>query len=403
MKYINKENSHKAFFYIVVVVSSYLKLNKLSLAEFKYDQMRTVFVSQQCNLGNFIHYAESSTSIPQGPLFYFFECLLGTFGITQYLNLLRIEIIISQLCIFLSFFIFKKYLDEKILVLSISCYLLNPYLIVATRNTSSHFHQEIILLLFFYLLFGRNDSKNKAFMLGFLIAIMFSIYYLLFTFSIIVLFSILKNTTHLSKVSFGIFVGFLINLLLYVPYLNKNGVPKLVANNESWGVTSYWRILVDFLSGKSILSKINNAEDYAGIVQEYQYLDFLINLNFYIILFLLLLSITQLKKNKLNEVNLIGLCIFITFGIFLTLANVALYPHYFFSIYFFGYFVVFNLIKNIKILQIATAVFCLSSISIFYSFSEYIKNNNGVLRSDYGVVYEICGCCVDDPRACRGQ
>lgn len=365
--------------------------------------MRTAYVAKQCSSGNYFHYAESSASIPQGPLYYFFECFLGIFGITEYLKLLRIEIIISQLCIFLSLIIFRKYLDERILALSISCYVINPYLIVSTRNTSSHFHQEVMLILFFYLLFSRNKNKKNSFFFGLLIALLFSVYYLLFAFCIFVLILILKNTKYYTSLFFGLFSGFIINLLIYLPYLDKNIIPNFAVNNRSWGLTSYWRILIDVLSGKSIITKVSNYQDYADLVEEFQYFNFLIKLNLFLVFFLIILAVSQLYKIDFDEVNFIGLCIFILFGVFLTLADIALYPHYFFQIFFFGYFVVFRFVKNKKILEIAILIFCISSIAIFYSFSKYIQNNGGASKSDYGIVYELCGCCVEDAKTCRGQ
>ena len=76
--------------------------------------MKALFVAKQCNSGQYFHYADSSTSLPQGPLYYFFECLFGSLGITDYLNILRLEIIISQLLIFFSFYIFKKLDDDEL-------------------------------------------------------------------------------------------------------------------------------------------------------------------------------------------------------------------------------------------------------------------------------------------------
>ena len=110
--------------------------------------MRSLYAAKQCSGGNYFHYAESSTSIPQGPLYYLFECVFGKIGITGYLNILRLEIIISQIIILLSFFIFKKFINENVLFLAISIYLLNPYLIVSSRNSTTHYHQEVFLLFF---------------------------------------------------------------------------------------------------------------------------------------------------------------------------------------------------------------------------------------------------------------
>ena len=96
LQLIKSLNFYKYFFYTSFVVSSYFKLNNLGLSEFKYDQMKALYVANKCSEGNYFHYAESSTSFPQGPLYYLFECAFGTIGVTDYLNLLRLQIIVSQ-------------------------------------------------------------------------------------------------------------------------------------------------------------------------------------------------------------------------------------------------------------------------------------------------------------------
>lgn len=368
--------------------------------------MRSLYVAKQCSEGNYFHYAESSTSIPQGPLYYFFECLFGKIGTTGYLNILRLEIIISQIIILLSFFIFKKFINENVLFLSTSIYLLNPYLIVSSRNSTTHYHQEVFLLLFFYLLLNRNNDKKTSFCLGVVSSITFSAYYLLFLFSICVLitFTFAKKIKYLTSLILGGVFGFIVNGLLYTPYIQNNELEYVVFNNPSWGVSSYWRILTNFLSGRSITNKVNNLNDYRSLTEQYSIFDIFINLNFVLVLILFVITFFYIFKSKLtDDINLIGITIFITYGVLLTLFDIALYPHYYFSMFVFGYIFLINQIQKLKLSIYITIIFCISNFFIFTNFNNYIADNNGALNSDFGKTFESCGCCVEDAKVCRGQ
>ena len=368
--------------------------------------MKALFVAKQCNSGQYFHYADSSTSLPQGPLYYFFECLFGSLGITDYINILRLEIIISQLLIFFSFYVFKKFVSENVLYLSISLYLLNPYLIVSARNTTSHYHQEIILVFFFLFLLKRNDSKNTSILLGFICALTFGTYYLLFIFTVCMLitFAIAKKIKYLGQIFIGGIIGFIINAILYIPYLQANGLNYIIFQNSSWGLSSYWRILTSFLSGKSIMNKINDPVDYDNFVNQFSNIEILTNLTTFIILGLITATLYRVyKKRVYDDLNLIGINIFITYGIILTLLDVALYPHYMFSVFIFGYIFLLRQLEKLKFLIIPVMFFSLASFLIFTNFNNYIANNDGAVNSDFGQTFETCGCCVDDARICRGQ
>jgi len=330
---------------------------------------------------------------------------LGFLGVSNYITLITIEILITQICIFLSFIVLKKYIDERLLTFALCCYLINPYLIVANRNSSTHFHQELFLLIFFYYLFNRNENKKNSFILGFVLALTFSTYYLLFLFlgTLLFLFLISKKINYFVNIIFGGLLGFLINILLYLPLLNEIDKPVFQANNSSWGISSYWRILLEFLSGKSIMTKINNPTDYKNLLEQNEYFDYLININYFLTLSLIIFAILKLRESKLNEFTLIGINIFIFFGLIVTLSNVALYHHYFFSLFIFGYLVIFQTINNLKIVKIFTIIFFVTNVAIFSSFISYVELNNGIQNSDYGKTYESCGCCVIDAKTCRGQ
>ena len=304
-----------------------------------------------------------------------FECAFGTIGVTDYLNLLRLQIIFSQMVIFISFFIFKKFVNENVLYLAISIYLLNPYLIVSSRNSSTHYHQEIFLLLFFYLLLSRNENKKISVYLGVVCSLAFSAYYLLFVFMICMLltFAIVKKLKHFNQIVYGGLFGFVINSFLYSPYIQSSGLTNIGFSNTSWGISSYWRILRDFLSGRSITNKVNGNNDYKSLVENYSNFEILINFNSIIILILFGMSLFYLIRVRVVEdINLIGITIFVTYGVLLTLLDIALYPHYYFSMFIFGYVFLINQIQKIKYLVVIIFIFCISNILIFTNFNSLL-------------------------------
>jgi len=40
---------------------------------------------------------------------------------------------------------------------------------------------------------------------------------------------------------------------------------------------------------------------------------------------------------------------------------------------------------------------------IIQNFHSYIQEYNGAQTSDYGKAYNVCGCCTDEIRQCKGQ
>tara|TARA_B100000945_G_C20378509_1_gene595914 strand:- start:410 stop:1075 length:666 start_codon:yes stop_codon:yes gene_type:complete len=220
----------------------------------------------------------------------------------------------------------------------------------------------------------------------------------------LITFTIAKKLKYPGQILIGGIIGFIINAILYIPYLQTNGLNYIIFQNSSWGLSSYWRILTSFLSGKSIVNKINNPVDYDNFLNQFNNFEILINLNTFIVLGLLTATLYQVYKKKVyDDLNLIGINILITYGIILTLLDVALYPHYMFSVFIFGYIFLLRQLENIKFLIIPVLFFCLTSFLIFTNFNAYITNNDGAVNSDFGQTYETCGCCVDDARVCRGQ
>ena len=132
----------------IFILSFYLGLNKLNLVEYKYDQQFGFNVLKNCSEYNFFSYIKGSTGIPQGALHYIVECLGGILGINNFINLVKFEIFISQLSLFFIYLLLSKNFNKFIGLSSISLVLLNPYLIIATRNISSAEHFEFFLLIY---------------------------------------------------------------------------------------------------------------------------------------------------------------------------------------------------------------------------------------------------------------
>lgn len=367
--------------------------------------MMAIRTSQLCNAGDFFQYADSSTQLPQGPLYYFFECLLGTIGLTDFLSILTIEIIISQILIFSSYFIFKNYFNNKKLIYAILIFSLNPYLIVSSRNLSTHYHQELFLILFFYFLISQKN-KLHYFLLGFICTLSFSAYHLLSVFlSTLLFFVFLFKKIQINKeLILGLFVGLLASTLLYLPFIFNNQITGSIFRNTSWGLSSYWRILLNFLSGKSIVNKVNHVNNFESLIESFEYFKISLNLTYGLIVFLTIFAVLKVFSVKdFSLLNIIGIHIIFTFGILLTILNVALYPHYYFSMFIFGYLFILYQINSDTLINLVLIVFIIGSSLSYENFSNYIDQNNGAHLSDYGKSYNICGCCVEDARTCRGQ
>ena len=90
-------------------------------------------------------------------------------------------------------------------------------------------------------------------------------------------------------------------------------------------------------------------------------------------------------------------------GVIFTILNVPLYAHYLLTLTIFIFIYAFNSIKqNLFVILIFSVLMC-SNVYINHSFHEFIQVNSGAENSDYGKSYNVCGCCVEDARVCRGQ
>ena len=417
MQLINKfVSNNKIFLYLSVFsVSLYQKIRNIEFVEYKYDQYFADNVIQNCNINllNFSNleflYIRSSSGIPQGPFHFSLECIAGILGVNDYTVFLRLKIVISQIIIFIIIYLLKDYLSEYEIFTLILLILFNPYLIISSRNTSIAYGYEVLLVVFLYLILKVNDSKKNTMIYG-----AFSIFTLVFYFPTFIFINctngilfLRKYFKNISYFIYGNLIGLFFAIIAYLPYLLSNPQLKLNDGSKSWGLSSHWRINLHAISGDSLNNKINSSSDIDTLLMLFpNYLN-LHKINYFLITFLLVLSLINFFK----KFNLVPLDIFdylflisMTFtGIFYTLLDIPLYPHYFF---FNIFFTIVFIVKNIQpklLLFIVSCVFFITSNIILQNFHSYIQENNGAQTSDYGKSYNTCGCCTDEISRCKGQ
>ena len=417
MQLINRFlSNNKIFLYISVFsLSLYQKIRNIEFVEYKYDQYFGENVIQSCNINllNFSNleflYIRSSSGVPQGPFHFTLECIAGILGVNDYLGYLQIKIIFSQIIIFIIIYLLQDYLSEFEIFTLLLLILFNPYLVVSSRNTSVAYGYEVLLVVFLYLILKVNDSKKNT-----LIYSTFSIFTLVFYFPTFIFINctngvlfLRKYFKNLSHFIYGNVIGLFLVIIAYLPYLLSNPQLKLNDGSKSWGLSSHWRINLHAISGDSLNNKINSSSDIDTLLMLFpNYLN-LHKINYFLITFLLVLSLINFFK----KFNLVPLDIFdylflisMTFtGIFYTLLDIPLYPHYFF---FNIFFTIVFIVKNIQpklLLFIVSCVFFITSNIILQNFHSYIQENNGAQTSDYGKSYNTCGCCTDEISRCKGQ
>ena len=96
-------------------------------------------------------------------------------------------------------------------------------------------------------------------------------------------------------------MGTTLAFLSFVPYFLNNTLSGPRSRSGSWGLTSFWRILLDLQSGKSIIVKVQHVEDYALLNSYYQQFDAIIKINYFVIALILLFSIQHLVRNFYNQ------------------------------------------------------------------------------------------------------
>ena len=391
------------------LTSLYFKLGDLDFVEYKYDQQFAFEVLNNCRNGKIFNYIDSSAGIPAGPLLYLYECIGGVSGITSYKNLLIFEILISHILIILLFLILSKQINPLSNLLILSFLYLNPYLIVIGRNPGVTAHYELFTVLFFYFFIYRNKNKKNSFYLGVISTITFATYIPIFVTIISILTTALlfKKIQNLKNLIYGCLFGSIISLLSFVPYFMNNTFTGPRSRSGSWGLSSFWRILLDLKSGKSITLKVQHVDDYALLNSYYPEFDLIVNINYFLVLAILIFStqifIKNLYRKNISDFDVLFTGCFIMGGIIFTIFDIPLYPHYLLSLVVFIYIYVFSNIGKKSVAIFLIILFGFTNTYLTSSFFSFIEINNGAHRSDYGKVYNICGCCVEDARECRGR
>ena len=314
----------------------------------------------------------------------------------------------SQILIIIIYLNIKKTISADSAVASILFILLNPYLIISSRNISAVYNYEFYAAIFIFLLVRRNSSKNLSFLYGFISSISFAIYFpfLIYTTVVNIVLLIKDKYKNIKYLSLGYVSGILGNIVLFLPVINDIKLEN-ISSSTSWGVSSFWRISIQFLSGNSLKNKINNDIDLNILNNEFPLYSTFHEINLIVILLLLVLSLIKLVKNiqinSVDDFDLIFISIVIFAGIIFTVINRPLYPHYYFLFGIFSYIFLFKNIKNLKILFLVCLVYSFSSIFVVLNFHNFIALNDGASNSDYGKTYESCGKFVKDARECRGQ
>ncbi len=108
-------------------------------------------------------------------------------------------------------------------------------------------------------------------------------------------------------------------------------------------------------------------------------------------------------SQNISDFDVLFFSSLIVSGVVFTLFDIPLYAHYLLSLIVLIYIYTFSII-NKKILTVVLIVFfTVTNIYLNSSFFNFIEINNGAHRSDYGKVYNICGCCTENIKECKGQ
>ena len=287
--------------------------------------------------------------------------------------------------------------------------LFNPYLIISTRNTSIIYGYEFLLVIFLYLILNVNKTKKNTMVYGVFSFLTLVFYFPTFifinSFNAVLFFR--KYFKNLLDFIIGNLIGAGLSFLAYVPYILSNSQLNLNNGSKSWGLSSYWRITLHAISGDSLNFKINSQSDIDSLLAMYpNYLN-LHRINYFLLTFLLILSLIYFRKNySFKSLDILDCIFFISMtftGIFYTILDIPLYPHYFFfNIFFAMVFIVKNIHPKFLLLLVG-CVFVLNSIVIIQNFHSYIQEFNGAQTSDYGKSYNSCGCCTNEIKLCKGQ
>lgn len=408
-------SNRRAIYLILFSTSLYQKIRLINFVEFKDDQSFGNNVIQHCQIASLdlnnldFLYSRSSSGFPHGPFHWSLECFAGLIGVSEYTFFLVVKIFFSQIIIFIIAHIIKNQVSEIELLSFLLLVLFNPYLIISSRNTSIANGYEFLIVIYLYLILNVNKGKKHSVFYG-----SFSFFTLVFYYPFFIFINSINCVLFLTKYFkekayfvFGNIIGLTFATISYIPFLLENKNLELYDRAGSWGLTSYWRINLSAISGESLTTKINSVNDIDALIMLFPSYTNLHKINYFLITFLLMLSLINfLKSYKLKNFDILNIIFLISFsatGVLYTLLDVPLYPHYF----FFNILISFLfIIKNVQpkfLLLLISIIFVLVSTVIVQNFHLFIQEYEGAQSSDYGKSYNVCGCCVDQVKICRGQ
>ena len=234
----------------------------------------------------------------------------------------------------------------------------------------------------------------------------FAIYFPFLIYTTVVNIALLVKDKYknIKSISLGYISGIVGNIFLFLPVIYEIKLEN-ISSSKSWGVSSFWRIYIQFLSGNSLKNKINNDIDLNILNNEFALYNTFHEINLIVVLLLLVLSLIKLVKNiqvnSLDDFDLIFISIISLAGIIFTVIN---RPCIHIIIFIWNIFIsIFIQGNKTKILLLVCLVYSFSSIFIVLNFHNFIALNDGAGNSDYGKTYESCGNIVEDARECRGQ
>ena len=148
----------------------------------------------------------------------------------------------------------------------------------------------------------------------------FAIYFPFLIYTTVVNIALLVKDKYknIKSISLGYISGIVGNIFLFLPVIYEIKLEN-ISSSKSWGVSSFWRIYIQFLSGNSLKNKINNDIDLNILNNEFALYNTFHEINLIVILLLLVLSLIKLVKNiqvnSLDDFDLIFISIISLDGI----------------------------------------------------------------------------------------
>ena len=198
----------------------------------------------------------------------------------------------------------------------------------------------------------------------------FAIYFPFLIYTTVVNIALLVKDKYknIKSISLGYISGIVGNIFLFLPVIYEIKLEN-ISSSKSWGVSSFWRIYIQFLSGNSLKNKINNDIDLNILNNEFALYNTFHEINLIVILLLLVLSLIKLVKNiqvnSLDDFDLIFISIISLAGIIFTIIDRPVSTLLFFI---WNIFISIFIQGNKKPKNTFISLSCLFIFKYFYSF-----------------------------------